>query len=268
MSASASRSGGRSGRSGGCPRGVSRAGNIAEVFASIQGEGIFVGVLQVFVRTAGCSRRCVYCDTPAARTVTARCALRGDGETRYAENPVDAAEIVSFTRSRIAANPGVHSVSVTGGEPLEQADFLTELLPRLRSIGLPIYLETNGLEEPACGAVARYIDIVSLDIKLPSLCGGGDHFATYRRVLPLFDSADIFTKVVVTGDEERDEFTEAVGIVAAFDRSMPFVIQPARREDAADRIGARELLRYYVTAAARLDNVRVIPQCHRILGIP
>lgn len=268
MRASANRSRGRSGRSGGCPRDVSHAGNIAEVFVSIQGEGIFVGVLQVFVRTAGCSRRCVYCDTPAARTVTPRCALRGDGETRYTENPVSAAEIVSFVRSRVAVNPGVHSVSVTGGEPLEQTDFLMGFLPRLRSIGLPIYLETNGLEEPACGAVAPYIDIVSLDIKLPSLCGGGDHFTTYRRVLPHFDSADLFTKVVVTGDEERDEFIEAVGLVAAFDRSIPFVIQPAHREDTAARILTPELLRYYITAAAHLDDVRVIPQCHHIMGVP
>jgi 7-carboxy-7-deazaguanine synthase len=247
---------------------VSHAGNIAEVFVSIQGEGIFVGVLQVFVRTAGCSRGCVYCDTPAARTVSARCALRGDGETRYARNPVAAGEIVSFVRSRAAANPGLHSVSVTGGEPLEQADFLVSFLPRLRSIGLPIYLETNGLEEPACHAVARYIDIVALDIKLPSLCGGGDLFPTYRRVLPLFDSARLFTKVVVTGNEERDEYIEAVDLVAAFDRSVPFVIQPARREDSAVPIRAPELRRYYNTAAAHLDDVRVIPQCHRVLGVP
>jgi 7-carboxy-7-deazaguanine synthase len=247
---------------------VSHAGNIAEVFVSIQGEGIFVGVLQVFVRTAGCGRRCVYCDTPTARTVPERCALRGEGKIRYADNPVDAAEIVAFVRSLTAAHPGVHSVSVTGGEPLEQADFLEWFLPRLRAIDLPIYLETNGLEETAGRAIAQFVDIVSLDIKLPSLCGGGDHFATYRRVLPLFRSADLFTKVVVTGDEERDEFIEAVGLVATFDRSIPFVIQPARLKDAAAHIGAPELMRYYVTAAAHLDDVRMIPQCHAILGIP
>ncbi len=247
---------------------MTHTGNIAEVFVSIQGEGIFVGVLQVFVRTAGCSRRCVYCDTPAARTVNERCALRGDGEIRYAENPVDAAEIVAFARSLAAARPGVHSVSVTGGEPLEQANFLAVFLPRLRSIGLPIYLETNGLEEAAVRAIAPYVDIVSLDIKLPSLCGGDDHFATYRRVLPLFRSADLFTKVVVTGTEETDEFIEAAGLVATFDRSIPFVIQPARLKDTAARIRAPELVRYYITAAAHLDDVRMIPQCHAILGIP
>lgn len=247
---------------------MSRAGNIAEVFVSIQGEGILVGVLQVFVRTAGCTRRCVYCDTPAARSITPRCALRADGDVRYRENPVDADEIVSFVRSRVAAHPGVHSVSVTGGEPLEQIDFLLAALPPLRSTGLPVYLETNGLEEGACRLAARHVDIVSLDIKLPSLCGGGDHFDVYRRVLPVFTAVDRFVKVVVTGMEERDEFLEAVGLVAALDRSIPFVIQPAHRDDGAVGIGAPKLLRYHADAASHLNDVRVIPQCHRILGFP
>jgi len=268
MRASANRSTVRSGRSGGCYRSVSCAGNIAEVFVSIQGEGIFVGVLQVFVRTSGCSRSCVYCDTPGARGVAARCVLQCDGETRYADNPVDAADIVSCVRSLAVIHPGIHSVSVTGGEPLEQPDFCAGLLPRLRALGLPVYLETNGLEESACRAVARYVDIVSLDIKLPSLCGGGDHRATYRRVLPLFASSNLFTKVVVTGEEDSSEFAEAVGLVAAIDRSLPFVIQPAHREEPASRIRAPQLLQYYDTAAAHLDDVRVIPQCHRMLEIP
>lgn len=243
-------------------------GNIAEVFASIQGEGIYVGVLQVFVRAAGCSRRCVYCDTPRTRGMVARCVLQCDGEKRYTDNPVDAAVIVSFVRSLAAAHPGIHSVSITGGEPLEQPDFLAGLLPPLRAAGLPIYLETNGLEEAACRAVARYVDFVSLDIKLPSLCGGGDHFAAYHRVLPLFASVRLFTKVVVTGDENEAEFAEAVGLVAAIDRTLPFVIQPAHVHDPDARIRASKLLRYYGAAAAQLDDVRVIPQCHRILGVP
>ncbi|WP_436440803.1 radical SAM protein, partial [Enterococcus faecium] len=39
---------------------------ISEIFASVQGEGIWVGIPSVFVRVSGCNLRCVWCDTPYA----------------------------------------------------------------------------------------------------------------------------------------------------------------------------------------------------------
>jgi len=41
-------------------------GNLSEIYLSLQGEGIWVGVPMVFVRTTGCHRRCRYCDTEFA----------------------------------------------------------------------------------------------------------------------------------------------------------------------------------------------------------
>lgn len=243
-------------------------GYVAEVFLSIQGEGLYVGILQIFVRTAGCSRRCDYCDTPEARERVPRCALRGLENVRYTDNPIDAGELVSFIRSLAGMHSHIHSVSVTGGEPLEQPDFLVAFLSLLRSDGLPVYLETNGLEESACSEVMPFIDIVSLDIKLPSLCGGGNLFDTYRRVLPLFMKREIFVKVVITEGADEREFGEAVRLVAGFSRSVPFVIQPVHTEVPGGRMSIEELMRFSRIAARYLDNVRVIPQCHRLLGVP
>ncbi|MBN1405468.1 MAG: 7-carboxy-7-deazaguanine synthase QueE, partial [Candidatus Omnitrophica bacterium] len=42
---------------------MNNTANVLEIFSSIQGEGIYVGERQIFIRFAGCNLNCVYCDT-------------------------------------------------------------------------------------------------------------------------------------------------------------------------------------------------------------
>jgi len=247
---------------------VAAEGYVAEVFRSIQGEGPHVGVLQVFTRFAGCSLGCAYCDSARARERTPECRLMSESSMRRVPNPVDAGELAAFARSLASASPGVHSLSVTGGEPLEQPDFLCAFLDDFRACGLPVYLETNGLFEDSARAAAPLVDIVSMDIKLPSLCGGGDYARIYRRVLPIFRGNELFCKVVVAGGFSADEFTEAVRLVAAYDRRTPFIIQPATPVSGAPAVSGDTILTCYFKAAEYLDDVRVIPQCHLRLDLP
>ncbi len=240
-------------------------GYVHEVFRSIQGEGPYLGVLQVFVRFAGCSSRCRYCDTVEARGRSGECLLRGEDATRRVPNPVGVDELASYVRA-LAAAPGFHSVSVTGGEPLEQPEFLVALAARCRAAGIPVYLETNGLHEAGAGSVAGLVDFVSLDLKLPSLSPGVS-LEIYRRVLPLFAGSHLFCKVVVAGGFSPEELAEAARIVEEYDRGTTFVIQPATPAAGIEPVSAKELLACHALAARRLDDVRIIPQCHPLLGL-
>lgn len=246
---------------------MAEKGYVAELFRSIQGEGPHVGVLQVFVRFSGCSLRCAYCDTPRAQARTPACALASERSVRRVPNPVDADDLALLARTLVEESPGVHSLSVTGGEPLEQPDFLCAFLRSFRECALPVYLETNGLLEDSARRAAPLVDIVSMDIKLPALCGGGEHFSIYRRVLPLFGEKELFCKVVVAGGFDMEELAEAARVLAEFDRRTPFIIQPATATSGCGGVSGETLLACYFKAAEYLDDVRVIPQCHGLLGL-
>src|SRR3989338_4721602 len=156
---------------------------ISEVFSSIQGEGKYAGVRQVFVRFYECNMRCRWCDTPYAigdpsthATPSKRgefaqdSARRGKGEMPMLHKPghFEEGDLEKLLAKVEELKPGCHSVSLTGGEPLVQKDFLKEFLPRLKKAGLGTYLETNGIMPDELREVAGDIDVVAMDLKLPS----------------------------------------------------------------------------------------------------
>lgn len=115
---------------------------IAEIFASIQGEGQWVGIPSVFVRLSGCNLRCVWCDTPYA-------SWEPEGPVR--EVPDVVAEVAAL---------GVRHVVVTGGEPM-LFDATVELCASLRELDRVITIETAGTiyRDLAC-------DLMSISPKL------------------------------------------------------------------------------------------------------
>ena len=242
---------------------MSEEGFISEVFLSLQGEGLYVGRLQLFVRLAGCSLGCRYCDSVQAQT-------RPDAfmvQDAAVPNPVSAGRLIDYAGGLLDGVSGLHAISVTGGEPLEQPRFLLAFLSRCPSLGLPVYLETNGLHPDAAERAFPLADIISLDIKLPSLCGGEDLFERYESVLPMTAGTETFCKIVVTGGVKREEFVRAVDLLAGHDPRIPLVIQPATPLGGCEPAGQELLLSFHGEASERLEDVRVIPQCHRIMGV-
>jgi 7-carboxy-7-deazaguanine synthase len=117
---------------------------ITEIFCSIQGEAITVGLPTVFVRLTGCPLRCNYCDTAYA--------FQG-GQV----------ETFSVILSKVAAFNTRH-ITVTGGEPLAQKGCYA-LLSLLCDQGYQVSLETSGALP--IELVDARVSIV-MDIKTPS----------------------------------------------------------------------------------------------------
>jgi 7-carboxy-7-deazaguanine synthase len=98
---------------------------IAETFASVQGEGRWLGIPSAFVRVSGCNMRCVWCDTPYASW-----------------NPEGPTQSVDAIVADIAAL-GCRHVVLTGGEPM-LFDAIEPLIHRLKREGHIVTVETAG----------------------------------------------------------------------------------------------------------------------------
>lgn len=116
---------------------------VSEIFYSLQGESRSVGLPTVFVRLTGCPLRCSYCDTEYA--------FQGGERMKLA----DIVQDVKRYEARY--------VTVTGGEPLAQADCRL-LLKMLCDAGLLVSLETSGALD--IGRIDKRVSIV-MDIKTP-----------------------------------------------------------------------------------------------------
>lgn len=236
---------------------------LAEVFSSIQGEGKYVGYRQVFVRFAGCNLACAYCDTPQSRAAGEASLIEtapGSRDFAAMPNPLPVADLAACI-NRLLAQPH-HSVSLTGGEPLCQAGAIAALAPL---VDAPLYLETNGTMPEKLAAVLPHIDIVSMDIKLPSTAGR-EYWDEHRRFLELATACDVFVKMVVSAETEDAEFFTALELIAAIDAGIPLIIQPVTPLGGVRPLAPEDLSKRQAQALSRLRDVRAIGQTHKYMG--
>ncbi len=165
------------------------------------------------------------------------------------------------------------AVSMTGGEPLEQPDFVAAVSRAVRRNGLKVYLETSGLEVDGLVKVRPFVDVVAMDIKLPSATGQ-EPWDVHREFLKWLVGRNAFVKVVVDSPTPLEEIKAAVHLVAEVDRRFPFVLQPESMTYLKEKSGreARDKLSRVLDQGQRialesLNDVRVIPQCHKIMRV-
>ncbi len=161
-----------------------------------------------------------------------------------------------------------HSISITGGEPLLQVDFLRSLLPPLRDKGNSIYLETNSTFPDEFLSISDYVDFVAADIKISSCTGEPSRFDDNLRFLKNCSGIqNVFVKVVVTENVDRDEFFTAVEVVKESGVRVVFVIQPVSTIRGEIGTSPAILLELQSKTLEILPDVRVIPQVHQVLRL-
>jgi 7-carboxy-7-deazaguanine synthase len=216
---------------------------ITEIFSSVQGEGIFVGARQIFVRFKGCNMACEFCDTP----------------NEGAAKEYSPAVLMNEIKALDGSNGPHHSVSLTGGEPLVYAEFLKSFLPLLKKAGFKSYLE----------GVIDLIDIVAMDFKLPSSTGGRAYWKEHLEFLKIAARKKVFVKSVVTTDTKTEDVEEAVKLIRMVNKNIPFIVQPAAPVRSFDKKPGENRLLEFLDIALKneVENSRVIPQIHKILGV-
>jgi 7-carboxy-7-deazaguanine synthase len=200
---------------------------IAEIFASVQGEGLRLGRPAVFVRLAGCNLRCPFCDTKYAR--------RGGRAMTV--------EAVAATVARLGKSWPAGWICLTGGEPFTQP--IGPLVDRFHANGFRVQVETNG----TIFQDAR-LDWVTVSPKPPRYGVSPEFFGLANEV-----------KLVVSKELTMASVRR---VRASFPAYVAVFLQPESNK-AGSRAKALRFLRRALSE--ELGDVRLGLQLHRVFGL-
>jgi len=223
---------------------------VSEIFTSIQGEGILVGVKQLFVRFAKCNLNCTYCDTPKGSKV-----CRDFVSNRIVRNPVSLDYVENAMKS-----VKVHSVSWTGGEPLLYADFIKNA-EKVH----PFYLESNMTLPEKAKVLRDVVDYVAGDFKVKEALPSVNYDEIFENTVRCFKilrntgKRITFCKIVLPDVFDFEGVVECVNAVKDFISVV--VLQPV--------FGRKNIKALMKLQDKLMDvcDVRIIPQVHKYLGL-
>lgn len=178
-----------------------------ETFGSVDGPGI-----RYVVFMQGCPMRCIYCHNPDTWEI-------GKGRE------VEAEELLAeYEKNKMFYRNG--GITVTGGEPLLQVDFLIELFSLAKDRGIHTCIDTSGVTFTSCASTYRdkldklldYTDLVMLDIKHTDpdkhraiTSRGNSNIIEFARYLAERDVPVWIRHVVVKGYTDDEESLRALG---------------------------------------------------------
>ena len=231
-----------------------------EIFTSIEGEGILYGTKTLFVRLAGCPYSCFYCDTLDA--------LPLDSGKEYSIN-----EACDLIDKNLQEN--TYKVNFTGGEPLIQHEAVSELAKYVKSKGVPTYLESACFDSKKFLYVLPSIDFVKIEFKtIDSKFIDAKHYPNLiKNTLECLKASinankTTYIKIVVSSNTEFSSFNELVDKIfkiASKENISGFIIQPTT---SISEPPLEKLIEFYDNVYPYYDQVRIVPQLHKIINAP
>jgi 7-carboxy-7-deazaguanine synthase len=199
---------------------------INEIFYSIQGEGKWAGLPNIFIRTTGCNLRCVFCDT------------------KYA---YDNGKEMNLTKilDEISKYP-CKIVCLTGGEPLLQNE-IYKLIELLLKNKYKLCIETNGSIN--IKNLLKKSIMISLDIKCPS---SNMHKKNNFSNISLLRDCDQLKFII----NDKKDYNYAKEIIKKYNPNCTIFFQAVWKTD------PNKLARWIITDGL---NVRLGLQIHKIL---
>lgn len=231
-----------------------------EIFTSLEGEGVLYGTKTLFVRLAGCPFSCFYCDTKES--------LPLDSGKEYEVK--DACNMISEQLQQ-----KTYKVNFTGGDPLLQADAVAELARFVQSKKIPTYLESSCFDSAKFATVLPHIDYVKIELKTED-----SGFVDTQHYSKLIDNAldclkqsvaqkkSTYIKIVVSSKTTPESFADLVKkifVVARPEDLKGFIIQPTY---GIAEPSLHNLLSLYDIVYPHYNEVRVVPQLHKLIGAP
>lgn len=204
---------------------------ISEIFYSIQGEGIEIGLPTVFVRLFACDLRCEWCDS------------------MYAVEGRDFKEMSIEDVRNIIATYNCKRICITGGEPLLHGTELEELANDLVRNEYKILLETSGHKDPP---PIFWTDncVISMDCKCPS------SKMQDRMDFRLFEKLRPKDQLKFVINDEVD-YEYAKSILKSHKIEASIIFQPVH--------GANLKWLTEKIIEDKLEDIRVLPQLHKMI---
>lgn len=127
---------------------------INSIYRATEGEGIFVGRPQIFVRYQGCSVGCLNCDSKDT--------------WEFGESFESSIELVLEKIHKESLDGKIRNISITGGDPLhpQHVPHVLELVKRLKEKKYYINIEAAGTR--VVSEIFDLVDFISFDLKTPS----------------------------------------------------------------------------------------------------
>lgn len=231
-----------------------------EIFTSLEGEGILYGTKTLFVRLAGCPFGCFYCDTKES--------LPLDSGQEY-EMEAACNLILQHLQQK------TYKVNFTGGDPLLQAEAVSELAKFVKAKNIPTYLESSCFDSARFAAVLPHIDYVKIELKTED-----SGFVDTQHYSKLIENAlqcleqsvkqkkSTYIKIVVSSKTTLESFeglVQKIFRVAAPGDLKGFIIQPTY---GIAEPSLQNLLSFYDLVFPYYNEVRVVPQLHKLIGAP